>query len=360
MKKISFLLFLFMLFPSFIYSSNSNNLEVEVQYEWFELNNLDNKNNLALQIKLIFPNENYTYSPLYSSYPTQFIFSKINHTNSISYDLYFEKVETSYDSLTKKDLELYMSESEFYLIFSDINQNIIEEKFNLELSLLLCSEKNCTPFEGNYEITLPDKSEALKEFNHFESFQNSKSYTLKKISSININSDSYLLENDKINSTSTLLTTNINHQSIPFEFSPVYFNKSQEVESFSFAIIIGFIAGFILNLMPCVLPVVAIKIASLVQISQISSQNKNSLIRMHGIFFALGVLTLFSLLAFLISFFDFVWGGLFQSVYFIISLAGFLFLLGLSFLGFFSFAFFTLTFHRFRNGKSVSFTERFS
>ncbi len=82
------------------------------------------------------------------------------------------------------------------------------------------------------------------------------------------------------------------------------------------AVLFGFIAGIILNFMPCVLPVLGIKILSFAQTNE-SSRSK-AILR-SGVFSA-GILTVFLILASLASFAKFSWGEQFQNPSFLISI----------------------------------------
>jgi thiol:disulfide interchange protein len=82
------------------------------------------------------------------------------------------------------------------------------------------------------------------------------------------------------------------------------------------AILFGFIAGIILNVMPCVLPVLGIKILSLAQTS--GASRRTALAR--GMVFASGMVSVFMMLAALASFAHLSWGQHFQSPWFLIAL----------------------------------------
>lgn len=93
----------------------------------------------------------------------------------------------------------------------------------------------------------------------------------------------------------------------------------------------AFLGGLILNVMPCVLPVVAIKVMSFVQ------QAGESKIRIFllNIFYSLGVVAVFVALASLAVFAGLGWGELFQSTKFNIAMACIVYAMGLSMLGVF-------------------------
>ncbi|MCA9100925.1 MAG: thioredoxin family protein [Planctomycetales bacterium] len=91
----------------------------------------------------------------------------------------------------------------------------------------------------------------------------------------------------------------------------------------------GFVGGIILNLMPCVLPVVGLKIMSFVAQAGESRTRVLTL----NIWFSLGLLCVFMLLAALAVFAQMGWGALFASDAFTIVMAAVVFAMGLSLLG---------------------------
>ena len=99
-------------------------------------------------------------------------------------------------------------------------------------------------------------------------------------------------------------------------------------------VLISFAGGVILNLMPCVFPVLFLKGLALVQ----SSAEERGKIRLHGLVYTLGILVSFwivvgVLLALRAAGHNFGWGFQFQSPLFIVLLALLLFFLGLSLAG---------------------------
>jgi|WetSurMetagenome_2_1015567.scaffolds.fasta_scaffold00378_8 thiol:disulfide interchange protein len=82
------------------------------------------------------------------------------------------------------------------------------------------------------------------------------------------------------------------------------------------ALLFGFIAGLILNVMPCVLPVIGIKILSLANAG--GASRKAALLR--SLAFAGGMMLVFMALATLASFAHLSWGQQFQSPWFLLAL----------------------------------------
>jgi thiol:disulfide interchange protein/DsbC/DsbD-like thiol-disulfide interchange protein len=100
------------------------------------------------------------------------------------------------------------------------------------------------------------------------------------------------------------------------------------------ALVLAFIGGLALNLMPCVFPVVSLKILSFMQ----SSGEEPRRVRIHGLAFAAGVLAAFWALAVLLLMLraageEIGWGFQLQSPPFVAAMAFLLFLLGLSLAG---------------------------
>jgi thiol:disulfide interchange protein DsbD len=92
------------------------------------------------------------------------------------------------------------------------------------------------------------------------------------------------------------------------------------------ALVFGILAGLLLNFMPCVLPVVSIKILGFVR----QAGEEKSIVVKSGLLFALGILTVFGVLAGLAAFLGYGWGGLFQKTGFLVAMISVVFVLALS------------------------------
>ena len=133
---------------------------------------------------------------------------------------------------------------------------------------------------------------------------------------------------------------------IPYNFQPRYLD-SAPIGNIIQAIIFGLLAGFILNFMPCVLPVVSIKIMSFIAMGG----NDKKQIVLSGTFFALGIFTVFIVLASLAAFLGYGWGELFKRKEFLIVMTSLVFALALS-----MFDVFTIT-ASFSSGKAIITTK---
>jgi len=90
-------------------------------------------------------------------------------------------------------------------------------------------------------------------------------------------------------------------------------------------LVFGFVAGMILNVMPCVLPVISIKILSLVQ----QAKEDRKTVFMHGLVFSAGILAVFLILAFAAAKAGHSWGEHFQSATFLVAMIVVIFLFSL-------------------------------
>ncbi|MBQ4133551.1 MAG: thioredoxin family protein [Desulfovibrionaceae bacterium] len=125
--------------------------------------------------------------------------------------------------------------------------------------------------------------------------------------------------------------------------SPVYDSPGLEIESLGKAVFFGLIAGLILNFMPCVFPVVSLKLLSfIIALGQPDAEKRIRAFRHQNLMFSLGVLVWFSLLSALLSAMDLLWGQIFQSQIMVLVILLLVFALTLSLFGLFmlpSFAF---------------------
>jgi thiol:disulfide interchange protein DsbD len=120
------------------------------------------------------------------------------------------------------------------------------------------------------------------------------------------------------------------------ELTPRSFTPALEVSGLLKAAMLAFAAGFILNFMPCVLPVVSLKLSGLLAMSgEEGRQERRRILREHNFFFALGIVVYFLLLSLILGAFGLAWGEMFQSPALAIVVAVVLFALSLSLFGIF-------------------------
>ncbi len=115
--------------------------------------------------------------------------------------------------------------------------------------------------------------------------------------------------------------------------APAYDLDRMRVEaqtgSFAHYILLAFFGGMILNLMPCVLPVIGLKVMSFVQ--QAGHSRSHALLL--NIWYALGIISVFLLLGAAAALAGLSWGGQFSSTGFNATIAAVVFAMALSLLG---------------------------
>mgnify|MGYP001464059967 CR=1 FL=1 len=99
--------------------------------------------------------------------------------------------------------------------------------------------------------------------------------------------------------------------------------------SFLYLLGLAFLGGLILNVMPCVLPVIGLKVFAFIEQAGQSRWKIFSL----NLWYSLGVISVFMILAVLSIVFQLGWGQLFQYAEFNIAMASIVFAMGLSFMG---------------------------
>ena len=190
-----------------------------------------------------------------------------------------------------------------------------------DISILMCSSDACIPVERSVQIPVRIKTGALH------------------ISTLTLNSIGEFLPLKKIITTDqkkNIVTGKsdaiINKTGIPESIilSPRY--AEGKITGLFKAILFGLIAGFILNFMPCVLPVVSLKVMSFV----LNAGEKKRVIVTQGLLFSAGIIVSFLVLAALAAFSGYKWGALFQNRTFLIIMTSFIFAMALSLFGVFT------------------------
>jgi thiol:disulfide interchange protein len=106
-------------------------------------------------------------------------------------------------------------------------------------------------------------------------------------------------------------------------------DSGQDEPPLALVLVFAFVGGFILNFMPCVLPVIGLKIMSFVQQAGESRARVFAL----NVWYSLGLVSVFMVLATLGAVWSFGWGEQFKFDAFNITMAAVVFTMGLSFLG---------------------------
>lgn len=107
--------------------------------------------------------------------------------------------------------------------------------------------------------------------------------------------------------------------------------NDQQDETLGLFLVYAFLGGLILNVMPCVLPVIAIKVLSFVQ----QAGQSRGRVLLLNLTYSAGVISVFLLLASLAVFAKLGWGNLFQKTEFQVAMSCVVFAMGLSLMGVF-------------------------
>ncbi|WFS61081.1 cytochrome c biogenesis protein CcdA [Pseudodesulfovibrio thermohalotolerans] len=122
---------------------------------------------------------------------------------------------------------------------------------------------------------------------------------------------------------------------VDWQFTPAYFQPGLEVRGLLSAVLMGLLAGLILNVMPCVLPVVSLKLSSLLGAGAEKGPDRIRAFREHNVFFVLGVISFFLFLAAVLGATGSAWGALFQDRWLVLGIAAVMGALALSLFGLF-------------------------
>lgn len=118
--------------------------------------------------------------------------------------------------------------------------------------------------------------------------------------------------------------------------TPRYHQPGLEVGGLVKAVLLGLLAGFILNFMPCVLPVISIKLSALMAGATVADASvRRARFREHNLYFALGIMLYFFILSAVLGATGLAWGQIFQQSLIVMGLTALIFVLSLSLLGVF-------------------------
>jgi thiol:disulfide interchange protein len=208
-----------------------------------------------------------------------------------------------------------------------------EDVLHLRLRMLLCSERSCWPVDSQEELSLGRLQEQVVSMDRDQAGQ--AQWLNHFMDAIPGSTRTPFVRPTAPAQPAQILADTILDR--PLE--PVSFQPGLEVRGLGKALLLALLGGLILNLMPCVLPVISLKLRGLIPdpdaaAGDLAGQRKA--FRNHNQLFALGILTFFLFLAFLLSFTGMVWGQLFQNPATVIVLATLLLAMGLSLFGVFN------------------------
>lgn len=218
------------------------------------------------------------------------------------------------------------------------------------ISMLLCSSRRCMPVKQSLTGHVPDKIPLFAD----TSWKNAAVSLLEREGE---SSGAISLEEGKAPPPIIAPENELTPSSEPAEASgenqtgekqlgpaedffehlkPRYAAGELEIYGLGKALILGLLAGLLLNAMPCVLPVLTMKVTGLLMLGNVNKRQKIRRFREHNLCFAAGILTLFTGLAILLGAADLMWGQLYQSTAILLVMLLLVFLMGLSMLGVFT------------------------
>ena len=184
------------------------------------------------------------------------------------------------------------------------------------------------------KISFKIDNSSLEKINVF-AFSNlsslsTKIYKKKNFNLIELITEGNFNENDVI---SLAISDGIKIEEIKINISDFKLSKDRKI---SYFLLLAFLGGIILNFMPCVLPVLSLKMISLVKISNENQFliKKNILSIISGIFFSFILLAMF-IISFKSVGMQIGWGFQFQNIYFLFTITFIVLIFALNLLGFF-------------------------
>jgi thiol:disulfide interchange protein DsbD len=242
----------------------------------------------------------------------------------------FLPAEKFYGFGEKKFTWVYHQKTKIFLPFRIKSEaSLGSHKLELSYESLVCTNSTCLPqnFKFTYPIKVISKGERkiLPDNDLKKEFELAKNYSGEKFLN---NSKSNLFEEESIPLIEKKFQARLEKES----FQPIFW-KTSKVTNLWQAILLGLLAGLILNFMPCVLPVVSLKVMEFVKIA---NKDRKELIIL-GSLFSAGILVSFLFLAFLAAFLGYNWGNLFQSQIFIVVMASLVFAMALAMFDVYSF-----------------------
>lgn len=233
------------------------------------------------------------------------------------------------------------------VFFSALPVQAIGRPYTIGMSLLLCSNRRCLPVNQSFTGTVPQEMPLISGAAWSGQWQK-----------LNGNQPSLAHVSETPDAPEAVVRAPVGRVAPPLsaaapdatsgreipssgdgfdlQLTPRYADASVEISSLGKALLLGILAGLLLNAMPCVLPVLTFKISGLLLMGGAGDKNGLGRFREHNIWFAAGVMTLFTGLALVLGLADLMWGQLYQSQGILLFMLLIVFLMGLSMLGVFT------------------------
>ena len=215
-------------------------------------------------------------------------------------------------------------------LFVELGQLRPGQELKGSLELLLCSSKHCLPVQRSVAVRLPTTAlPAMDELAAGELWKQTvhgggAAQPPAAMAAVPVSADG--------GGASALQQADTGE----WVLSPRPMQEELEVASLGKALLLGLLAGILLNFMPCVLPVLTLKSSAMLVVGDGDREQRLRQFREHNLLFAAGIMTQFLLLALILGGAGLIWGQLFQSSALVTGMLIIVFLLGLSMLGLFT------------------------
>lgn len=305
-----------------VHDSWADEAPAQTRWETFKLPDGHLPGHQGLLVFKIIPDQGiYTYSndPGPAGYPTRLI---IPGELSDQFDVYYPTGEIRPDPFDPAELSSVYPDA--VPIFIPISNEVDKDNvLQARASFLLCSDRNCWPVnkEIEYDMSRLDFSSAA--------MADEQSWWPRWLDAVPEGSEYTEI------SASTPKVTDARLGVHEYEFDTRSFTPGLEVSNIAMASILAMLAGLVLNFMPCVLPVISLKLRGMIPDNSNgqSAEAKKRAFRVHNLYFAAGMLFFFIILAAVISVTGMAWGQIFQNPMAIVVLGAIVFGLGLSLFG---------------------------
>lgn len=262
---------------------------------------------------------------------------------------YFPSGKLKQDPFSGLRLPVYTDE---VLVLAQIPANLLGSSLHLKVNALICTEASCTPFRKVFTLPL-DKAAlstdpieaalgvALMDYQTapFDHPALKAADTAKAAAPPQFAGGADASGSSAQGSHDAAAKTGLADYLAGLD--PQYYVESLEVTNIWRAVLLGLLAGLILNFMPCVLPVITLKLGTLIGLGgwnglanngEMARRNRRRF-RVYSLCFTLGVFVWFGILFGVIGFAGLIWGQFFQSQPLILGLTMLLFIMALSMFG---------------------------
>ncbi|TVR00718.1 MAG: hypothetical protein EA399_03250 [Desulfovibrionales bacterium] len=229
-------------------------------------------------------------------------------------------------------VEAFTGSTPLFMVLPEAEDLLEQDVLQTHLRMLLCSDRSCWPIDVREEHDPADLIARSRDVDMFDPADREWLDFLQTAFPGATTTPFVRPESSPLVEESTASA-----EFAPHRLEPISYQPGLEVRGLGKALLLALLGGLILNLTPCVLPVVSLKLRGLIpDASSGDLETQRKAFRDHNQLFALGILTFFMFLAFLLSLTGMVWGQIFQSPSTVIVLATLLLALSLSLFGVFN------------------------